>query len=86
MNSDAVTFTYSGVLNKGNRRFICVRFERSRGTQKDYAEGEIPKCEITKQQGFSEEEIHQMEEYLRAEKDNIIVEAKKLNSIKNLLS
>ena len=57
MNSDAVTFTYSGVLNKGNRKFICVRFERSRGTQKDYAEGEIPKCEITKQQGFSEEEL-----------------------------
>ena len=86
MGNDEVTFTYSGILTRGNHKFICVRFERNRGVKKDYAEGEVPECTIKKQQGFSKEEIRQMEEYLAAEKDNIIVEAKKLNNIKNLLS
>ncbi len=85
-NDREVTFTYSGVLTKKNKKIICVRFERIGEDGADYAEGQIPECKIDKQKGFTLEEIRQMEEYLRAEKDNIIQKARKLNNIKNLLS
>ncbi len=81
MKNSEVTFTYSGVMTKNNRKWICVRFERD----KDYAEGRIPECKIEKQEGFSAEEISQMEAYLVAEKENIMVEAKKLNNIKYVM-
>lgn len=86
MEKGEVTFTYSGVLTRNNRKLICVRFERKGDFGVDFAEGKLPECRIEKQKGFSVEEISQMEEYLETEKDNIIHEAKKLNSIKNLLS
>lgn len=84
MAQGEVSFTYSGILNKGHKKIICVRFERSGG--KDYAEGQIPECRLDKSKGFTEEELRQMEQYLQKEKDNIIQEARKLTSIKHLLS
>lgn len=86
MDKGEVTFTYSGVLTRNNRKLIRVRFERKGNQGIDFAEGKIPECKIEKQNGFSQEEIHQMEAYLESEKENIIHEAKKLNNIKNLLS
>lgn len=86
MDKEEVTFTYSGVLTRNNRKLIRVRFERKGKQGIDFAEGRIPECIIEKQNGFSQEEIRQMEEYLKTEKANIIHEAKKLNNIKNLLS
>ena len=86
MGKGEVTFTYSGVLTRNNRKLIRVRFERKGDFGIDFAEGKIPECKIEKQNGFSQEEIRQMEEYLESEKENIIHEAKKLNNIKNLLS
>ncbi len=86
MEKGEVTFTYSGVLTRNNRKLIRVRFERKGNPGIDFAEGKIPECKIEKQNGFSQEEIRQMEEYLEIEKENIIREAKKLNNIKNLLS
>ena len=71
---------------RNNRKLIRVRFERKGNSGIDFAEGKIPECKIEKQNGFSQEEIRQMEEYLEIEKENIIREAKKLNNIKNLLS
>ena len=86
MEKGEVTFTYSGVLTRNIRKLIRVRFERKGNSGIDFAEGKIPECKIEKQNGFSQEEIRQMEEYLEIEKENIIREAKKLNNIKNLLS
>lgn len=86
MEKGDVTFTYSGVLTRNNRKLIRIRFERKGDSGIDFAEGKIPECKIEKQNGFSQEEIRQMEEYLEIEKENIIHEAKKLNNIKNLLS
>lgn len=83
MKQGEVKFTYSGVLTKGEKKFIRVRFERENGVGVDYAEGMIPDCKIEKQQGFSADEIRQMEEYLYGEKENIIQDAKKLNNIMN---
>lgn len=81
MKQGEVKFTYSGILNKGLKKIIRVRFEREQEASLDYAEGIIPDCRIEKQLGFSSDEIEQMEAYLVSEKDNIIQEAKKLNNI-----
>ncbi len=81
MEQGEVKFTYSGILMKDGKKTICVRFERGNGKNADYAEGSIPACKIDKHRGFSEEEIHQMEEYLGTEQMNIVNEAKKLNNI-----
>jgi hypothetical protein len=81
MNQGEIKFTYSAVLNKGEKKIIRVRFERGQAAELNYAEGIIPDCKIEKQQGFSAQEVEQMESYLEAEKENIIQEAKKLNNI-----
>ncbi len=86
MDDREVKFTYSGILTRKNKKIICVRFERAGKSGTDYAEGQIPECKIEKQNGFTPEEVRQMEEYLKTEKDHIIQEARKLNNIKNLLS
>lgn len=83
MRNNDVSFTYSAVVRKNNRNAISVRFERKKPGKTNYAEGWVPGCKIEKQEGFSPEEIEQMEEYLRSEKDNIIQGAKELNNIKN---
>lgn len=81
-----VTFTQSGILTRNHKKWICVRFERNSGNRTDFAEGKVPECKIDQQKGFSAEEIRQLEEYLEAEKEHIISEARKLNHITNLLS
>ncbi len=83
MQNGEVKFTYSSVLRKNNRNAISVRFEREYPERKDYAEGWIPECKIEQQEGFTAEEIEQMEEYLKKEKHNIIEGARELNNIKN---
>ncbi len=84
MNSkEEVTFTYSGVVSKDGRNAVCVRFERKRGGKTDFAEGLVPACKITKQEGFSAEEIEGLEGYLRENDQEIRKKAKELNNIKN---
>ena len=81
--SDAVQFTYSGLLNKNGKKVVSVRFERDNG--KDFADGLLPDCAIEKQQGFSEEEIEQLEVYLMENADDIMTKAKEMSKITNLL-
>ena len=81
MKQGEIKFTYSGILNKGQKKIIRVRFERDQEDTLDYAEGIIPDCKIEKQQGFTNEEVKQMEDYLVSEKETIIQDAKKLNNI-----
>lgn len=81
--SDALQFTYSGLLHKNGKKMVSVRFERDNG--KDYADGVLPDCAIEKQQGFSEEEIEQLEVYLMENADDIMAKAKEMSKITNLL-
>ena len=83
MKQGEVKFTYSGILIKNQKKIIRVRFEREKKLGIDYAEGTIPDCKIEKQQGFTPNEIEQMEAYLVQEKENIIQDARKLNNIIN---
>ncbi len=59
---DEVRLDISGVSEKDGKKRAYVRFSRG----KDYAEGYIPDCVLTKVQGFSEEEAGQLVDYLKA--------------------
>ena len=71
----------SGILRKDGKKIIYVRFERG----KDFAEGSIPAAKITSQNGFTPEEIGQIENYLSENKFDIIEQAKTVNLMKNFL-
>ena len=58
---DEVRLDISGVSEKDGKKRAYVRFSRG----KDYAEGYIPDCVITKVQGFSDEEAEQLADYLK---------------------
>ena len=68
----------SGLVGSGEHKRICVYF-----SDKDkYAEGSIPECKITSSKGFNRDELAEIEEYLRDNRDYIIEEAKKVNPMK----
>jgi hypothetical protein len=68
----------SSLVGKGEHKRICVYF-----SDKDkYAEGSIPDCKITSSKGFSQDEIKEIEDYLKENKDHIIEEARKVNPMK----
>ncbi len=81
MKDDKVTLTFSSVLSKNGKPMVAVRFER--GT--DHAEGSVPECKITKNNGFSEEEVSMLNEYLVNNKGDIISRAKSISGISHLL-
>lgn len=71
----------SGLVGTGDKKRICVYF-----SDKDkYAEGSIPDCKITKSRGFDQNEIKDIEEYLRDNRDTIIEEAKKVNPLRGFM-
>lgn len=57
---DSLNMIVSGVIERKGKKSACVRFEG----QGVFAEGYIPDCKIEKSEGFSEEEIKTLEEYL----------------------
>lgn len=80
-NSNTITMTYSSLLLKDGKKAICVRFERDVKEEIHYAEAFLPDYKIQKQYGFSEDEIIQLEEYLKFNKDIILQESKKISNI-----
>ncbi len=71
----------SGVMGEGDNKKIYVLFSDNEKS----AEGRIPDCTIISNKGFSQDEVKQMEDYLRESKDLIISEAKRINPIKSFL-
>ena len=68
----------SGLVGTGEHKRICVYF-----SDKDKsAEGSIPECKITSSKGFTKDEVAEIEEYLKENKDHIIEEARKVNPMK----
>lgn len=80
-NSENITMTYSSLLMKEGKKAICVRFERNSNGKTDYAEATLPNHIIERQNGFSEEEISQLEFYLKVNKDEILKNSKKITGI-----
>lgn len=59
---DEVTLNLSGVVEKDGRKIAYVRFSRG----DDFAEGYIPDCIFTKVQGFTDDEVSMLTDYLKA--------------------
>lgn len=57
-----VTLNLSGVVEKDGQKIAYVRFSRG----DDFAEGYIPDCIFTKVQGFTDDEVSMLTDYLRA--------------------
>ncbi len=72
----------SGVLRRDGRNFVRVSFLRG----KDWAEGIVPDGVVEKSEGFTQEEIRKLEDYLAGDKDAIIRQAKGINPIRNLFN
>ncbi|MCR5357012.1 MAG: hypothetical protein K6E63_06380 [Lachnospiraceae bacterium] len=71
----------SGLVGTGEHKRICVYF-----SDKDkHAEGSIPDCKITSSKGFTDDELREIEDYLKENKDHIIEEARKVNPMKSFL-
>ena len=68
-------------MGEGDNKKIYVLFSDNEKS----AEGRIPDCTIISNKGFSQDEVKQMEDYLRESKDLIISEAKRINPIKSFL-
>ena len=72
---EEVRLTHSGIFAKDGRRCVSVRFERGR----DVAEAVLPACRVTKNEGFTDEEVRGLEQYLESKNDEIFAKAKEIN-------
>ena len=78
---EEVRLTHSGIFAKDGRRCVSVRFERGR----DVAEAILPACRVTKNEGFTDEEVRGLEQYLESKNDEIFAKAKEINPIRGIL-
>lgn len=62
---DEVTLTFSDIEEVNGFDSIIFRFERPNDKGFDFAEGKLPENIFYKSYGFSEDELLQMEEYIR---------------------
>ena len=61
--SQEVKMSVSPVCTKEDKQYAFVSFSDEERT----AEGRIPECTIISNQGFSKEEVRQLEDYMRRE-------------------
>lgn len=71
----------SGMVENGGRKVVRVSFLRGR----DYADGLLPEGIIEKAQGFTDEEVQKLEDYLRFNRQDIIKQAKEINPLRSWL-
>lgn len=62
---DEITLTFSDIEEINGFDCITFRFERPNDKGFDFAEGKLPENIFYKSYGFSEDELLQMEEYIR---------------------
>ena len=74
---DEVTLNLSGVVEKDGQKIAYVRFSRG----DDFAEGYIPDCIFTKVQGFTDEEVSMLTDYLRANLTDLKRKAAAINPL-----
>ena len=60
-----IVLTHFDMLFDNNARFVIVRFERTNGKGFDFAECVLPECVFTKLSGFSEDELFDLEDYVK---------------------
>ncbi|MCI8542387.1 MAG: hypothetical protein HFH95_03565 [Lachnospiraceae bacterium] len=52
----------------------------------DYAEGILPEGIVVKSEGFTEEEVSKLEAYIRANRKDILKQAKEINPLRNWIN
>lgn len=62
---DGIVLTYSDITDDNDLDIMQIRFERANDSGFDFAEGTIPHFTFQKTYGFSEDELMQLERYLR---------------------
>lgn len=62
---DNIVLTFSDIEEKNGFEEITVRFERPNENSFDFAEGKLPNNMFYKTYGFSEDELLELEKYLR---------------------
>ena len=67
--------------DKNGKPQVFVTFTDGRRT----AEGRIPGCRILTQEGFSEEEVEALNQYMKKEKGTILTIAKRIDPMKDFL-
>lgn len=80
--NEEMKMTYTSVVTRDNKPMISLKFERG----VDVCEGSIPDCIISKNDGFSDEEVEALEHYLRVNKKEIIEQAKSISGLLNIFS
>ena len=81
MATQDLTMTYSAILkDKDNKKIVRVQFERSGEKGREVAEGILPDGVIVHQNGYTAEEIKALEEYIRANADDILSKAKVISN------
>ena len=78
----------SCVVEKEGRKIVRVSFLRGMEEERsmDYAEGILPDGIIVKSEGFSEEEVRKLEAYIRANRQEILKQAKEINPLRNWMN
>ena len=66
--------------DKGDK-YVFVKFEDG----KKFAEGKVPDCKITKQEGFTDAEVILLEQYMKNEQATIFDVARKVNVMRAFL-
>jgi hypothetical protein len=81
MPDNEMKMTYSAIVaGKDNKKVVRVSFEREGAQGKEIAEGVVPEAKIVKQNGYTEDEIKSLEEYLKSNADDIIAKAKVISN------
>lgn len=80
--NEEMKMTYTSVLAKNGKPHISLRFERGA----DSCEGSVPDCKITRNRGFSAEEVQALEDYLFQNKKQIIEQSKRISDFKHIFS
>lgn len=85
--NNEMKLTYTGILhNKKGEKIVRVCFEQfDAAGKRRFAEGIVPEGRIDKSEGLKEEEIEQLEDYLRENAAEIMTEARKITGITHWL-
>ena len=75
-------------VEKEGRKIVRVSFLRGMEEERsmDYAEGILPDGIIVKSEGFSETEVQKLEAYMRANRKDILKQAKEINPLRNWMN
>ncbi|WP_300803068.1 hypothetical protein [uncultured Acetatifactor sp.] len=85
---DEVKMLVFCVVEKEGRKIVRVSFLRGMEEERsmDYAEGILPDGIIVKSEGFSETEVQKLEAYMRANRKDILKQAKEINPLRNWMN